>query len=200
MDGRSAVIGVLAVVVLGVVGGTGAVLIDSSGGGDAPATATTAETPASTDRVQPNDDGDGGDSGDGDGGDGRDGDGSSTESPTPAPTTPKPNYQFAFDVTGTERCGTTCRDVTVRLEHRGTKTARNVAVTTRILVKGDGIWKGTERIGEMDAGDTATRTKRVTLSWMEAAKVKRNDGYVTIGTTVTWAGGKTSFEERRKVA
>ena len=124
------------------------------------------------------------------------GDGGSSDGATRTP----PAYDFQFRIVNTESCGNTCRDVTVRLTNGGTETATGVSATSRILVKGDQIWTGTEDIGTVDAGESVTRTKRVKLGVFDAAKVQQNGGYVTIETTVTWDDGSRTFTQRVKAA
>ena len=116
-----------------------------------------------------------------------------------AESTPRP-YAFQFEIVRTEKCGSTCRDVTIRLTNAGSKTAENVRATSRILVEGDELWSASENIGAVSPGESVTRTKRVKLGFMDAAKIKQNDGYVTIETTVTWDGGSRTFTQRQRVA
>lgn len=135
----------------------------------------------------------GGSTGGGDGsGSGTSGD-ASTDSSSDTP-------DFTFAVQRIEECGTTCRDVTVAATNRMDESAANVEVETVITTGGDEIWTGTESFPEVAASETKTRTKRVELSYLEAAKVKNNDGYITVTTTITWDGGEQTFSERRKVA
>lgn len=107
---------------------------------------------------------------------------------------------FTFVVKDISECGTTCRDVTVAATNTMDSPATDVTVKTRISADGDKLWTGTESFSEVAAGETKTRTKRVKLSYFEAAKVKNNDGYITVTTTITWDGGEQTFSERRKVA
>ena len=109
-----------------------------------------------------------------------------------------PNFTFA--VQNIEECGTTCRDVTVAATNRMDDTATGVEIETVISADGDQLWTGTESFTEVDAGETKTRTKRVELGYLEAAKVQNNNGYITVTTTITWDGGEQTFSERRKVA
>ena len=124
-----------------------------------------------------------------------------TQTPTVEPTqTPtRPAHDFAFQTVGMKSCGSTCRDVTVRLTNRGTETATGVTVKSRIIAGGDQIWSGTEKIGRVQPGESVTRTKRVNLGFLDAAAVQQNNGYVTIKTTVKWDSGTQTFTERTKV-
>jgi hypothetical protein len=132
---------------------------------------------------------------DGDGSAGGDAGGSSenaTATPEPAP--------FGFQIDSIEECGTTCRDVTATLTNQRGSPASDVTATTRIYVKEDKIWQGSEEIGRLDAGESATTTKRVEIGYFDAAKIKNNDGYITVETTITTAGESYTFSGRRKVA
>ena len=115
-------------------------------------------------------------------------------------TSTRPAYDFQFRILNTKSCGQTCRDVTVRLTNQGAETATGVTAKSRIFADGDRIWSGTENIGTMSPGESVTRTKRVKLGMFDAMKVKQNNGYVTIKTTVTWDGGSRTFTQRVKVA
>jgi hypothetical protein len=129
-------------------------------------------------------------------GDGGDGDG------TTATATPTPPFDLAIDAI--EECGQTCRDVTSTLTNQQDTTARNVTVYTRIFVGngtgGDVAWQGRERVGTLEAGGTATATRRVDLSYSEALAVQRNGGWITVQTTVETADRTVTFSDRRQVA
>ena len=156
-----------------------------------------ASTPAATTTTAASGQAGGGDAGGGSTGDsnGGDSDASSGDGDT---STPRPHV-FRFSIVGTEKCGSTCRDVTIRLTNDGSETAENVQATSRILVKGDELWSASEDIGSVAAGESVTRTKRVNLGFVDAAKIQRNGGYVTIETTITWDGGSRTFTQRQKV-
>jgi hypothetical protein len=99
-----------------------------------------------------------------------------------------------------ETCGQRCRDVTAAVENDGTATAENVTVDARVLAAGDELWRGAADVGTLPAGETATRTERVTIGVFDAAKIQANGGYVTIELTVRWDGGEDTVTERRHVA
>lgn len=113
---------------------------------------------------------------------------------------PDSGSKFAFTVLDIKECGTTCRDVTVEATNTMGTTASNVTITTRIYTEGDKVWQGSESFPEIASEESKTRTKRVKLGYYDAMKIKNNDGYITIETTITWDGGKQVFSERRKVA
>ncbi|WP_313691448.1 hypothetical protein [Halorarum halobium] len=112
---------------------------------------------------------------------------------------------YYFQVTDTETCGRTCRDVTVELTNNREETATGITVYVRMFAgnstdSGDRIWQGKEDVGEMDAGATTTATKRVKLTYAEGYRVRQNDGWVTIRTTVRSEDVTLTFSERRQVA
>jgi hypothetical protein len=115
-----------------------------------------------------------------------------TATPEPAP--------FGFQIDSIETCGNTCRDVTATLTNQQDAAAEDVTATTRIYVKEDQIWQGSEDIGRLAAGESATTTKRVEIGYLDAAKIQNNDGYVTVETTITTADGTYTFSGRRQVA
>jgi hypothetical protein len=132
------------------------------------------------------------DSGSSGGGGGGGSDGDTTATAEPAP--------FGFQIDSIETCGTTCRDVTATLTNQRDTAASDVTVTTRIYVESDQIWQGSEEIGRLAAGESATTTKRVELGYLDAAKVQNNDGYITVETTVATAEDTYTFSGRRQVA
>lgn len=112
---------------------------------------------------------------------------------------------YEVDVLGTERCGNTCRDVTVRLTNHRNATANDVVVTTRIYsgntTDGDArVWEGRREVGTLEAGASTTATARVSLSYFEALSVERKGGWVTVVTTVESDSVTRTFRERRRVA
>ncbi|GGL33482.1 hypothetical protein GCM10009037_16390 [Halarchaeum grantii] len=107
---------------------------------------------------------------------------------------------FDFAVTNVTSCGTTCRDVDVALTNTAEERATNVSVTVVITTDGDEIWRDTQRIGTLAAGERTQRTAHVELSYFDAAKVKGNDGKITIHTTVDSSLGQHSFTQHRDVA
>lgn len=190
MNGRYAAVGVaLLVVAGGMVGvlstGVGPVddVVDSVLGNDSASddTGTGDADSGSTD---------GGDSGDTGNGDAASDSGSASE----------PDTEFAFAVRDIEECGQTCRDVTVKLTNTMETSATDVEVNTRIYTGGDKIWSASESFDEVSDSESKTKTKRVKLGYLDAAKVKQNDGTIRIKTTVTWDGGEQTFSETRKVA
>lgn len=112
---------------------------------------------------------------------------------------------YSFQVTDTERCGQTCRDVSVALTNNQDQTANNVTVFVRIFAGNstnseDQVWEGREDVGQMPASSTTNATKRVELSFTEGYEVQQNDGWITILTTVESDGETLTFTERRDVA
>lgn len=152
-----------------------------AGGSDAPSTATPAE---------PNDDGGSADDGGGDGSADDGSDGSSAE------RTVRP---FTIDTKRIEECGNTCRDVTVSLTNNGNHSREGITVTTKMYADDDKIWMGKKSIGTLGSDESTTRTARVKIGFVDAAKVKQNDGTVTIKTVVRWESGSETFRETRQV-
>lgn len=130
--------------------------------------------------------------GTGDGGDGT----GSTATPVLEP--------FAVTIDRVEECGRTCRDVTVSLTNRQSDPASDVTVYTRVFAgnstdEDDVVWRGTEDVGGLAAGETHTTTKRVELTSSEAYEVQQADGWITVQTTVQTDDRTITFVERRNV-
>ena len=141
-------------------------------------------------------------SGPSDGGDGSGpSDGGDSESTTSGGTEP-----FTFTVDDTERCGTTCRDVTATLNNERNETATGVTTYIRIFAgesntdTDDVVWEGTVDVGTLEADSSFTTTERVKLSLRGAGKVNQNDGWITIQTTVESDDRTVTFRESEKVA
>jgi hypothetical protein len=117
-------------------------------------------------------------------------------------STATPPFGFAID--NIEKCGQTCRDVTSTLTNQQDATAGNVTVYTRIFAgkgtDGDEIWRGTEDVGTLPAGDAYTATRQVELSYAEALTISNNDGWITVQTTVETENRTVTFTDERKVA
>jgi hypothetical protein len=111
-----------------------------------------------------------------------------------------PAADFSFVIDRIQQCGQRCRDVTVTLTNTGQSTASNVRVTTRIFAGDHKVWQGQSDVGTVDAGESVTRTRRVNIGYIDAARIKSNDGYIRVETTIRWDGGSTTFSDRRKVA
>ncbi|SFF87034.1 hypothetical protein SAMN04488063_0596 [Halopelagius inordinatus] len=109
------------------------------------------------------------------------------------------NLRFDFEIRTIEHCGLTCRDVTVAATNTQRTTARNVEFVTQMSAGDDVVWTGNETFRKIEPGETKTATKRVSLGFFDAVKVRQNGGYLTAETTVTWDSGSESFTERRKV-
>ncbi|QLC33628.1 hypothetical protein EFA46_005240 [Halarchaeum sp. CBA1220] len=124
-------------------------------------------------------------------------DGTDTAGTSSAPSNAGP---FDFAVTNVTSCGTTCRDVDVALTNTAEERATDVSVTVVITTGGDRIWRDTQQIGALAAGERTQRTAHVELSYFDAAKVKGNDGEITIHTTVDSSLGQYSFTQHRDVA
>lgn len=110
---------------------------------------------------------------------------------------------FTFAIESVESCGTTCRDVTSTLTNQQSTDATDVTVETEIYAgngtDGDASWTDTESVGTLAAGDSYTTTKQVDLSLTDACAIERNDGWITIETTITSDGETVAMTERRNV-
>ena len=107
---------------------------------------------------------------------------------------------FGLSIDGVASCGTTCRDVTASLTNNGGHARENVTVTTEVYAGNDRVWRGSQSLGSVGSHETVTRTPRVDVGYVGAAKIKGNDGYVTIVTTVHWTGGSATYRNRERVA
>lgn len=112
---------------------------------------------------------------------------------------------YYFTINSIEKCGQTCRDVTVTLTNNRNQTANDVTVYTRIYAgnntdQSNKVWEGKEQIGTMQPNESVTSTKRVKLSYSEGLKVKNHDGWITIVTTVESMDVTITFKEQRDVA
>jgi hypothetical protein len=111
---------------------------------------------------------------------------------------------YTLVVDDVEPCGQTCRDVTSTLTNEQSTDATDVTVYTRIYAgngtDGDVVWEGKEPVGDLDAGESYTATRRIELSLWDANKVREHDGWVTIKTAVRSDERTDTFSQRRDVA
>ncbi|SEH47321.1 hypothetical protein SAMN05192561_102267 [Halopenitus malekzadehii] len=122
-------------------------------------------------------------------------------------TTSAPDTEpFSFTIDETEECGTTCRDVTATLYNEQDETATGITTYIRIFAgenntdTDDVVWEGTVDVGTLEAGASHTTTERVELSFQGARKVDRNDGWITIQTTVESDDTTVTFRNSEQVA
>ncbi|MCO8268327.1 hypothetical protein NKF06_17495 [Haloferax sp. AB510] len=163
------------------------------------------DEPFPTQTTAPPDD-DGGDSGgsdssdsgssDSDSGDSSD-DGDATESESVPP--------FGVVVDNIEKCGQTCRDVTSTITNQQDADSSGVTVYSRIFVGNstdpdDEVWRGSQAVGDLAAGESYTTTKRVKLSYSEAFAVRQADGWITVQTTIETDDRTLTYTEQRDVA
>ena len=110
---------------------------------------------------------------------------------------------FRFTIGAIEECGQTCRDVTSTLTNQQDATADSVTVHTRIVagqgIDGDEIWRGSEDVETLPAGESYTTTRQIDLSFGDALKIENNDGWITVQTTVETADGTVTFTNERQV-
>lgn len=112
---------------------------------------------------------------------------------------------YSFTVQSIEKCGQTCRDVTVKLTNERNETATGVTIYTRIYAgnstdASDKVWEGSREVGTLEAGASTTETQRVQLSVSDAYAVRQNDGWITILTTIESDDVTITFKQRRDVA
>lgn len=113
---------------------------------------------------------------------------------------------FLLTIDNVEECGMTCRDVTVTLHNNQNETATGTTVFTRIFAGQDNtdtddiVWEGKEESGTVEAGTSHTTTKRVELSLGDARKIDRENGWVTILTTVQTDERTVTFQDSEQVA
>ncbi|WP_410767019.1 hypothetical protein [Haloferax sp. DFSO60] len=127
-------------------------------------------------------------------GDGSTSGGSNTDSGEP----------YRFTIKQIEECGQTCRDVTSTITNRKESKATGVTVYSRIFVgnstdSDDVVWRGSEDVGSLSAGEAYTTTKRVELSYSEAFAVQQADGWITVQTTIETDNQTLTYKERRDV-
>jgi hypothetical protein len=107
---------------------------------------------------------------------------------------------FSFRIKNIEECGQTCREVTASVTNNQNVTAEDVTVRSVIYTDGEKIWEGKSSLGDVGSGETATDTKTVKLGYMEAYKVKQNDGKILVKTYVITAEGTYVYKDTRDVA
>ncbi|AFK20368.1 hypothetical protein E6P09_13330 [Haloferax mediterranei ATCC 33500] len=127
---------------------------------------------------------------------------STEDAPTSGESTPEP--PFVFQIDEIEKCGQTCRDVTSTLVNQQDADATGVTVYSRIFVGNstdadDEIWRGSEEVGNLPAGESYSTTRRVKLSLSEAFAVQQADGWITIQTTIETDEQTLTYSERRDV-
>lgn len=133
-------------------------------------------------------------SGDSDDGDLSDSSASSEEGP------------FSFTVDEVEECGRTCRDVTATVYNEQDEPASGVTVYTRVFAgenntdRDDVVWEGSDEVGALEAGTSYTGTERIELSYRDGLKVDREDGWITILTTVESDETTVTFRDSEQVA
>ncbi|WP_435180318.1 hypothetical protein [Halorussus sp. AFM4] len=120
----------------------------------------------------------------------------SAENGTATPAGPR----YAFAIESVESCGSTCQDVTARLDNTGRAVREDVRVATRVYADGDLLWSGNETVGRLGPDESHTSTRRVDVGFSGGLAISANGGYVTIVTVVRSEDGTARFAERRKVA
>lgn len=110
---------------------------------------------------------------------------------------------FRFELLAVEECGTTCRDVTIRLYNQQDEPASDVAVTARLHAgngtHGDVLWTSERDVGTIAARGSTTSTERVSLGPFEAVKLEASGGWVTVVLTVESDGPTVELTRRMDV-
>jgi hypothetical protein len=128
---------------------------------------------------------------------------------TPTATTPTvpPNVtvsgdtrQFTFTITAIEECGSRCRDVTALLENTG-EAVSDVTLESTLYAGGtgdDAVWSDTQRVGALDAESSTTVTSRISVGYLEGAKLCGADR-ATMVTTVQSTDHEQTFTTHPEV-
>lgn len=109
------------------------------------------------------------------------------------------NVTFVMATEEIEACGFTCRDVTSTLGNVGAADATDVRVAVVVTVDDERIWEETESIGTLETGDGETRTRRVDVELNDALAVQRNDGRVTVETTIVSDELSATFAREERI-
>lgn len=112
---------------------------------------------------------------------------------------PDDSDRFSVDADVVGDCGDRCRTVTANLTNTGNETAENVTTVTRIYTGNTQIWERTDDVGELSANESVERTTDISIGYLDSYRIIKNDGEITINTTVYWDGGNETFTERRTV-
>ncbi|CQR49478.1 MULTISPECIES: hypothetical protein [Haloferax] len=161
------------------------------------------DEPFPTKTTAPPDD-DGGDSGGSDSSDSSDSGSSDSDSGGDAAES-ESVPPFGVVVDNIENCGQTCRDVTSTITNQQDADSSGVTVYSRIFVGNstdpdDEVWRGSQAVGDLAAGESYTTTKRVKLSYSEAFAVRQADGWITVQTTIETDDRTLTYTEQRHVA
>lgn len=107
--------------------------------------------------------------------------------------------RFSLDAEVVSQCGLRCRTVTANLTNTGSDAARNVSTETEVSAGGAQILTRVDPVGNVSANESIQRTADLSIGPMEAIHIFRNNGRITINTTVAWDGGEQTFTESRSV-
>lgn len=111
---------------------------------------------------------------------------------------------FVPELEEVERCGETCREVTVAMQNRMDVDAENIVVYVR-LYAGDStdpdavVWGENRNLGTIGAGEVYRTTETVDLTPQQANKVREEDGLVTAKATIESQQATATFVERDNV-
>jgi hypothetical protein len=107
---------------------------------------------------------------------------------------------FTMSVVSMTECGTTCRDLAVRITNTGDRPQDSIGVLTTVSVGADRLWRDRSTIARLRAGQSRTLDKRVDVGPTGALKIGANDGYVLVVTRVTTTTRTERHERYLKTA
>lgn len=111
-------------------------------------------------------------------GDGSDG---GTTTGTAGEDATAPDVEFDASVDDIQECGRTCRALFYTVSNRGTDDAASVGVRIRVFTGGGKVYDEVQDIGPLDARSKRDGIKKqIDVGLGGAAKIKNNDGAVTI--------------------
>jgi hypothetical protein len=199
----------LAVLVL-LVGGASAYVLDRGSTGPAPATgtATPATDAAGADAPATTADGTARSNGAQSGGaeqspptDASPSDPAATSAPATA--TPEPRPEFVYWTADIRPCGTLCREVAVAIRNVGTAPARSVHVAVTLTTQGtfgqNTLWTGETAIERLPVNETHRETRTIEVARSKLLPLKANGCTVTAHVTIESATRTQSFEETKQL-
>lgn len=99
-------------------------------------------------------------------------------------TDPDSDVTFELGPYELSECGVTCRDVTATITNTGDSDAIGVRVTVTLTAADERLYRTTEYVGVLEAGESVTRTDRVDLGFGAALAVSANGDRVTVTTVI----------------
>lgn len=126
-----------------------------------------------------------------------------TVSPTPVPTetvsgTAPEELGVDFEITNTEECSRTCRDVTYVVSDTSGDGVQDVSANITIRSDGEFIWNKQESVGDISANGSVEQTVRIDLEAEKAFIVYDNDNQVTLTAELHADGQTTTIVQQRQ--